>query len=156
MDSNIISQLQGIKIPDPVEGLKKTLILQHLMGKNRLQEAKIAQVGRPKPRDPKADREAMSQLAIGMLSVAQQDRAAVYPEMVAQWRKVGLPELRPLPGQWDDSFLPGLQQLAGLSSQQAMKRQDYRDAGPPEVPGSQSPALSALQATSGRPGRRHI
>lgn len=137
MNSNIINSLRQIEIPNPADTLGKALTLQNLMGQNQLQQAQIRAAGQPKQLDPKDQMDIMSKTAGALASASQQDRAAIYQNVVLPtWERYNLPGKRPLPAQWSDEYLPHFQGLAsmGLSADQAISRGEIANA--PDFPGS--------------------
>ena len=113
MNSNIINALRAPNIPDPEEGLRKSLTLQHLMGRNELQQQQIQAAGQPKAMGQKEQAEWMGKLARAVSNAPPNARASVYAQvLVPYWSKLGLPSPRPIPPTWSEEYLPHLEAMA--------------------------------------------
>lgn len=94
----------------------------------------------------------MSTLAGSIIALPAEQRALAYPQMAAEWKRLGLPNAEKVPDQWSDEFLPHLQSIAsrGLNAQQSMERADYADLGTPEsMPTTMSDRVTQIDEGSG-------
>ena len=167
MNSAIALGIKNLEIPDQAAGMQRALTLEALMGQNELGRMKLANAPRELAiAEAKAGMDArssqlgiegkqaelMSSLAASVAFAPPEQQAVIYPQMAAEWKRLGLPNSEKVPDQWSPEFMPHLQQIAarGQTADKLQESQNYRNLGTPGSPQGAppvSPALSALTRT---------